>query len=59
MQRLITKKELAELLGCSENTVSNLVKRGILPVPVRVGRLLRWTPQQIRNFIEDNSGVAK
>lgn len=59
MQRLISKKELAELLGCSQNTISNLVKRDILPPPVRVGRLLRWTPEQIRNFISDGQGVEK
>ena len=59
MQRLISKRELAELFGVSENTIANLVKRGILAPPVRVGRQHRWTPEQIRLFIEDRQRVEK
>jgi excisionase family DNA binding protein len=39
---LIDRRGVAELLGCSESTVDNLRKRGELPQPVRIGRLVRY-----------------
>ncbi|NIZ09284.1 helix-turn-helix domain-containing protein [Pseudooceanicola sp. HF7] len=38
----VSARTLAELLDCSESTVRDMTRRGILPAPVRISGITRW-----------------
>jgi excisionase family DNA binding protein len=44
-RRLITTKQLASRLVVSERHIYRLMSAGKLPPPVRIGRCLRWKPE--------------
>ncbi|HEX7124884.1 MAG TPA: helix-turn-helix domain-containing protein [Thermodesulfobacteriota bacterium] len=46
-ERLLTAKEVAELLGLKEKTVYELAKRGEIPC-VRIGKFVRFRPSDLR-----------
>ncbi len=43
----VSKATLAAELDVSETTVDNLVQRGILPKPIRLGGSVRWPWAQV------------
>lgn len=49
--RLLTIADVRELLQVSRSTVYELIKRGDL-VPIRVGERLRFSPADIRAYLE-------
>ena len=51
IERLLTYRETANLLGVSERTVWTLVQDGLLHA-VKVGRSVRVAPADLRSFIE-------
>ena len=50
--QVLTKKQLAALLGCSERQIPHLVSRDRLPRPVDVERLKRWPSSKIHARVE-------
>ena len=59
MQKLITKGELASLLGCSEWTLWQMRREGRLPPAVRVGKSLRWRPETVEAFLKKEERPAQ
>jgi len=55
MQRLITVKEAAELLACSEAAVRKWIYQRRLP-KVKVGRLTRLRQSDVEGLVSDDSG---
>lgn len=51
MEKMITVKELAAQLGCSERTIMRRIDAGELPEPVRFGKLLRWPEKSLQAWI--------
>ena len=51
--KLLTTQDVAGILRCSEKTVYNRVKSGDL-LPTYNGRLVRFTEQSVREFLERN-----
>jgi excisionase family DNA binding protein len=51
VERLLTYRETAQLLGVTERTVWSLVDRGELAA-VRFGRSVRIDPRDLRAFID-------
>jgi excisionase family DNA binding protein len=50
--RLLTIAEVAELLSCGETMVRQLVRRGELAPPRKVGgKLARWFPSDVREYL--------
>ncbi len=56
MTKLIKAGEVAEMMDIKEDHVYALARQGIIPT-VRLGRRLRFSPEQIQDFIE-NGGRA-
>jgi excisionase family DNA binding protein len=54
-ETLWTTKDLAKFLKVSERHVSNLVKRGELPQPMRLGRSVRFLLSDVMKFREPPS----
>ncbi len=52
-EKLLSKRETAEMLGCSLSTVDNLRRRGELK-KVNVGRSVRFNLADIKNYIHNN-----
>ena len=50
---LLTKKQVAELLGCHPRTVRRMELEGELPGAVTKGRLKRWRKQSVLEWLED------
>jgi predicted DNA-binding transcriptional regulator AlpA len=48
---LLDVRAVARLLGCSTRHVHRLAERDHLPPPVRLGRLLRWRPDALADWI--------
>ena len=48
---LLRPEDVAELLACSPKTVYAWAASGLLPV-VRLGRLVRFKPEEVHRFIE-------
>ena len=46
-KRLITMAEICDLYQVTRYTVRRWCKAGLLPAPLRIGRSLRWRPDQI------------
>lgn len=53
---LVDAKEVAVFLGCSVKHVRRLAEQGRLPLPVKVGRLYRWSRQSIENWLDQQEG---
>lgn len=53
-RRLLTMPEAAECLGVSTRFVRAAVRRGSIST-VRIGRLVRFRPEHIEEFIESHS----
>lgn len=51
MERFLTAQEVAELLGVKPWRVYDLVRQRLLPA-VRLGRQMRFDPEQIRRWAE-------
>lgn len=52
-EKLLTVKDVAELLRASDGHVRRLIVRQRIPEPVRPGgRAVRWRPEDIRQWIE-------
>jgi predicted DNA-binding transcriptional regulator AlpA len=51
-QPLLTTSDLEELLKVDRRTVSRLVKRGVLPMPMKLGGSNRWRPEEISAAID-------
>ena len=54
MDKLLTTKEVAEILGISETTAKIWASRRVFPV-VKVGRLIRISPTALQRWIEINT----
>jgi excisionase family DNA binding protein len=50
-RRLIGVQQVAERLGCSTRHVWRLRSTGLLPRPVKVGQLVRWSSSAIDEWI--------
>jgi excisionase family DNA binding protein len=50
-EALLELRDLARLLKVSTRTVTRLVARGELPPPLRLGRLRRWRPADLRPLL--------
>jgi excisionase family DNA binding protein len=54
LESLLTPEAVAGLLACSPKSVYAWAARGVLP-SVRLGRLVRFMPSDVRRFIEANT----
>ena len=52
MEKLLTKKELAELLGISISTIDRHLDTGILPCH-KFGTHYRFTPSDVKTYLEN------
>ncbi len=52
--RLMTAKEVAEILAVSEKTVYRWSASGVLPC-FRQGRVIRFIPEEIKKYILDRT----
>jgi len=55
---LLTIREAAEALSVCAKTVSNLTRRGELPV-VRIGSAVRYDLADLQTFIDRRKGVGR
>lgn len=51
IEPLLTTREVAELMKVSERHIQNQVKAGQLPAPIRLGKSVRFRPEDIRGFM--------
>jgi predicted DNA-binding transcriptional regulator AlpA len=57
MQALLTRADLAKLLGVTPITIKRLVRAGKLPPGVRIShRVLRWPSSVIEQWMADLTG---
>ncbi|PLC49384.1 DNA-binding protein [Pollutimonas subterranea] len=49
---LLGKERLCERLQVSPRTIENMVKAGIFPPPVRVGKYVYWSEVAVRKWQE-------
>jgi excisionase family DNA binding protein len=49
---LLDVRAVAELLDCSTRHVFRLAEAGKMPQPLHIGRLVRWTAAEVRDWIE-------
>ena len=47
----ITPKELAQILKVHRSTLDDMVARGDLPQPLRLGGIIRWQREAIENAL--------
>ena len=57
--KLLTTKELATLLGCSEYTIVQYRVHANGPKFFRLGRLIRYRPEDVRAWLMSNIYDAK
>ena len=49
--RLLDVRTVAELLDCSSRHIYRLSDAGKMPIPVRLGTLVRWPKAEIEDWI--------
>jgi len=49
---LLTKRDMAERLGCCTRTIENLIARGDGPVVIRTGRLIRVLETDFADWLD-------
>jgi excisionase family DNA binding protein len=49
---MLSGRDVAKLLQCSDRHVSNLWKQGRMPLPAKLGTLVRWPRHVIEEWIE-------
>ena len=54
IRQLLDNEEAARVLGCTPGTLRVWVSRRRIPF-VRIGRLVRFDPDALENFIQENS----
>jgi predicted DNA-binding transcriptional regulator AlpA len=52
LEPLLTTADLEALLKVDRRTLNRLVKRGEIPVPMKLGGSNRWRPQEITDAID-------
>jgi excisionase family DNA binding protein len=57
-KRMLTKGDLAELIGCCKATVVRLAKSGELPAPIKLGNMLRWDSDAFMAWLESKRLAA-
>jgi len=57
--QLLDVAAVAAWLTCSERTVWRLSDAGMMPRPIRVGRLVRWMKKSINDWIERGCPVVR
>lgn len=55
----VADSRLAELLDCSESTVWDYARQGILPKPYHIGGLTRWKWSEVELMIEGRRGPGQ
>ena len=55
----VAPKEFAEALGCPMATLRYRIKAGIVPSPVRYGRMLRWPRDVVEAYLATGIVTAK
>lgn len=48
---LLSVKHVSRVLGCSTRTVYRLADAGKMPLPVRLGSLVRWSRKALEDWI--------
>ena len=48
---LLDKRQVAQLLGICTRTLERLLARGVFPVPVRVGRSVKWFVTDVEAYL--------
>lgn len=56
-ESLLTVQEAADFLGCSIHSVYRWSAQGLLPT-VKVGRLTRFRPADLRSWVASRTGAA-
>ena len=56
--RALTPDAVATLLGVSPSTVRRLVRRGLLPPPIRVGDSPRWLASELAAWLRDRRATG-
>lgn len=60
VDKLLTTKQVAELLSISERTLWRLVSSGRLPKPIKLSaRTVRWKHSDILAFIEAGGNLCR
>lgn len=54
METLLTIEEVAQLLRISPRKFEDMIKTGLAPAFVRMGRLRRWEPEVVKAWLKEN-----
>ena len=52
LDRLMTRSEVEDLTGLSRSTVYKQMRSGGFPLPVKIGRAVRWRHDEIATWID-------
>jgi len=56
---LLTADDVADQLTCSPRHVRRMSARGVMPAPVKFGRLVRWPRESIADWIASGCPVQR
>ena len=51
--RLLTIQEMAAIMNCSVASVYTMKAYGRVPPPLRIGRLVRWDPREVQQWLDN------
>ena len=54
----LNARQLADRLGVTVQTVYNLIREGIIPAGVKIGKSRRWDWDAVKNCIDNNKQEA-
>ncbi len=57
--RMMSVADIAYRLNCSARTVWRLRDRGLMPQPIKLGKLIRWKAETIERWIAEDCPVPQ
>lgn len=57
--KLLDVRGVAKLLGCSQRSVYRLADGGKMPLPMRLGSMVRWNREVLEKWIADGCPACR
>ena len=55
MEKLLTIKEITNIIGFKQSTIYKFIKTNSFPKPIKIGRSSRWKLSDINNWLKQFS----
>jgi len=56
-EKFITLQDVVQIVGFKKSTIYKMIKKGVFPPPIKIGRSSRWKLSNIKKWMEQFSSA--